>query len=568
LKKIFLFLIVFLLAVSISNAQQSNYDPLCNTAIGGVEIDGKCFDCGATDNICPDIVIGYEHCGLEGRPIDPDCVSAVTPDTTPPAITDITTPEITQNSAKINWTTNEDSNSSVEYGITIDYGSIKEDTTYTQYHSLNLIGLALNTLYHYKVCSTNRANNKACSDDYTFTTLPITLLDINNPAMGGSKPDCLYDPDNIETYNCRDNNNDLDNDNQNNNIDNDIDGDGIPNNQDSDNDNDNIPDTTDIDDDNDGIPDTTDTSFPICITTNAKWVNKITQIAYSDNAEIQELTEVGIGLQGTNCYSVTLNLKLYEIDDYWLGESKDEITTTDFPTTITFNNPNAQEIALTYWSVKWIEDTGGTDNDPEFRFRVVGSDVESQIIKIKKVTAPVTLPACTPGDPCIKDGCDGTYNSNCNCVDVPNDNCPITPICTAGTCSGNSRCDNGQQWQSCGNNCCYQGTCNSEGTINGQQACIRGSWQTYAPGECGKLTCNDNGCMMKKDDSKCGLDYACKNTETGFKCDYLCDENSVCCFCYTTCRDKAGKVPGEAPQSISDCDSIAQHKLFELPKCK
>lgn len=79
--------------------------------------------------------------------------------------------------------------------------------------------------------------------------------DIQEPAVGGTNASCVYIPGNPATYHCRDNNNDLDNDGQNNNIDPDIDGDGIPNWQDPDDDNDGVPDNIDVDDNNNGIPD-------------------------------------------------------------------------------------------------------------------------------------------------------------------------------------------------------------------------------------------------------------------------------------------------------------------------
>ena len=78
MKKIFLFLIVFLLAVSISKADTCTYS--CGH---GVTIDGTNFDCGEQDDICVNIVLGddnyceteyLEDCGCT----DPDCVSAPT----------------------------------------------------------------------------------------------------------------------------------------------------------------------------------------------------------------------------------------------------------------------------------------------------------------------------------------------------------------------------------------------------------------------------------------------------------------------------------------------------------
>src|SRR5207253_178426 len=49
--------------------------------------------------------------------------TAAPPDTTPPTITSVTASNITTSGATITWTTNEASDSQVEYGTTTAYGS-------------------------------------------------------------------------------------------------------------------------------------------------------------------------------------------------------------------------------------------------------------------------------------------------------------------------------------------------------------------------------------------------------------------------------------------------------------
>lgn len=96
-------------------------------------------------------------------------------DITPPVISNIQVSNITQTSATISWTTNENGDSVVNYGLDISYGSSAVGTTSTTTHPVNLSNLASRTTYHYKVSSTDNAGNKAESDDQTFTTQnPIT----------------------------------------------------------------------------------------------------------------------------------------------------------------------------------------------------------------------------------------------------------------------------------------------------------------------------------------------------------------------------------------------------------
>jgi hypothetical protein len=94
--------------------------------------------------------------------------------TTPPAISAISSSNITSSSATISWNTNEASNTQVEYGTTTSYGS--STTLYTNLvtsHSQSLSGLSASTLYHYRVKSKDPSGNLATSGDYTFTTVSV-----------------------------------------------------------------------------------------------------------------------------------------------------------------------------------------------------------------------------------------------------------------------------------------------------------------------------------------------------------------------------------------------------------
>jgi hypothetical protein len=102
---------------------------------------------------------------------------------------------ITTSSAVITWTTDEASNSVVEDGLTTSYGSSSSNSSMVTFHSITLSGLSSNTLYHYRVSSTDASNNTATSGDFTFTTLAPSLAPIEtfadgnftaNPAWGGN----------------------------------------------------------------------------------------------------------------------------------------------------------------------------------------------------------------------------------------------------------------------------------------------------------------------------------------------------------------------------------------------
>jgi len=101
-------------------------------------------------------------------------------DTTPPAISNIRATDITTTAANIQWDTNESSTSLVRYGLTAAYGSTATSSGYVMAHTVPLSGLTEATTYHYQVCSTDSANNQACSSDQTFSTLDETPPIISN----------------------------------------------------------------------------------------------------------------------------------------------------------------------------------------------------------------------------------------------------------------------------------------------------------------------------------------------------------------------------------------------------
>jgi hypothetical protein len=92
-------------------------------------------------------------------------------DATSPVISDVESSRITSSGATITWTTDEESDTQVEYGTSASYGSTTDlNTAMITSHSQSLGGLTAGTPYHYRVKSRDAAGNLATSGDYTFTT--------------------------------------------------------------------------------------------------------------------------------------------------------------------------------------------------------------------------------------------------------------------------------------------------------------------------------------------------------------------------------------------------------------
>jgi parallel beta-helix repeat protein len=97
--------------------------------------------------------------------------TAAAQDTTAPTLSGIGSSNVSNAGATVAWTTNEASDTQVEFGTTTAYGSSTTlNTAKVTSHSANLTGLTASTVYHYRVKSRDAAGNLAVSGDYTFTT--------------------------------------------------------------------------------------------------------------------------------------------------------------------------------------------------------------------------------------------------------------------------------------------------------------------------------------------------------------------------------------------------------------
>ncbi|MDP2895730.1 MAG: DNRLRE domain-containing protein [bacterium] len=116
-------------------------------------------------------------------------------DITPPTISDVDAVFITDDSARIVWTTDEPSDSVVDYGTSTDYGQTAVDLPLVTSHSVVLTGLTPETTYHYRVSSKDSAENVAYSDDYIFTTLPVIVMGPSIPSPPGTPVPLETEPD-------------------------------------------------------------------------------------------------------------------------------------------------------------------------------------------------------------------------------------------------------------------------------------------------------------------------------------------------------------------------------------
>ncbi len=111
--------------------------------------------------------------------ISPDQTFTTTPaqtNTSSLTISNVTSTGSVNNTATthdVGWETNKPADSLVEYGPTTSYGSRNSSPALTPTRLMGIIGLAPDTLYHFRVTSKDAAGNIAVSSDYTFRTLAV-----------------------------------------------------------------------------------------------------------------------------------------------------------------------------------------------------------------------------------------------------------------------------------------------------------------------------------------------------------------------------------------------------------
>jgi hypothetical protein len=109
-------------------------------------------------------------------------------DTTAPRISSIVPTVKNSQSVLITWTTDENADSRVDYGVTVAYGSNAVDGTYVTAHAITLSNLNQGTLYHFRVMSRDSSANLGSSADLTFSTkvadTVAPTITITSPSAG------------------------------------------------------------------------------------------------------------------------------------------------------------------------------------------------------------------------------------------------------------------------------------------------------------------------------------------------------------------------------------------------
>jgi len=102
-------------------------------------------------------------------------------DASPPVISGVYADNITITSATINWTTNKEADTQVEYGTTPSYGHTTSlDSSLITNHS-QAISVAPSTQYYYRVLSRDASGNLSVSQNYTFTS--AEQIDLTPPVI-------------------------------------------------------------------------------------------------------------------------------------------------------------------------------------------------------------------------------------------------------------------------------------------------------------------------------------------------------------------------------------------------
>jgi len=92
-------------------------------------------------------------------------------DTQSPEITGVSATEVTTNTATIAWTTDEFTDSLVQYGLQPGgYTETVQDSLFVKDHAVALSGLSPEMIYYFMVSSTDQSGNPASSTEYSLST--------------------------------------------------------------------------------------------------------------------------------------------------------------------------------------------------------------------------------------------------------------------------------------------------------------------------------------------------------------------------------------------------------------
>jgi phosphodiesterase/alkaline phosphatase D-like protein len=107
-------------------------------------------------------------------------------DVLPPVISGLSATNIAEIEATIVWTTDEDADSSVQFGLTPKFDATRNAVTLVQVHTMDLSGLLPGEEYQYRVTSTDAVGNSSTSVTQVFVTEADTVPPVISDAQASS----------------------------------------------------------------------------------------------------------------------------------------------------------------------------------------------------------------------------------------------------------------------------------------------------------------------------------------------------------------------------------------------
>jgi len=129
-------------------------------------------------------------------------------DVTPPVISAVDAPHVSHNSATIEWLTDEEADSKVEYSTIsgAPYALSSSRAVYDETHYIILTGLQANRQYYYRVVSKDINTNESTSLEYTFTTAQLpgfrdgpNISNVSSSSVGTTQATITWDTDELST---------------------------------------------------------------------------------------------------------------------------------------------------------------------------------------------------------------------------------------------------------------------------------------------------------------------------------------------------------------------------------
>ena len=108
-------------------------------------------------------------------------------DITTPNISSITS-SVTSSSSTINWNTDENANSSINYGTGTSLGSFSSDSLFVTSHSVLISSLSGSITYYYNITSCDAAGNCITNGTNSFTTSASLIIQQSSGGGGGGGP--------------------------------------------------------------------------------------------------------------------------------------------------------------------------------------------------------------------------------------------------------------------------------------------------------------------------------------------------------------------------------------------